>query len=68
LSGRAAFFRGLTDSFLLVTFSLEKKSHQKVQGKHHRSAGFSLPARGVIHFIISAFGYSQCWDEYFFTA
>jgi hypothetical protein len=29
-----------------VTFSLERKSNQKVQGKHHRSAGFSLPARG----------------------
>jgi hypothetical protein len=36
---------------LLVTFSLERKSNQKVQGKHHRSAGFSLPARGKSQWI-----------------
>jgi hypothetical protein len=29
---------------LFVTFSLERKSNQKVQGKHDRSARFSEPA------------------------
>jgi hypothetical protein len=31
---------------MIVTFSLERKSNQKVQGKPDRSARFSLPARG----------------------
>jgi len=52
----------------LVTFSLERKSNQKVQGKDHCSPGFFLPARGVSYFTISAFGYSRCWSAWVFTS
>ena len=42
----------LSLAILLVTFSLERKSNQKVQGKHHRSAGFSLLTRGKSQLIL----------------